>query len=165
MLTVITGPMFAGKTSAMFALQPGQIFKPSVDTRSPCVTTHDGQSRLAWVIDTDSPESLLDMARAPVIGIDEAQFFGPGIVPTVRNLLQRHHVVVSGLDLDAQGWTFGAMGCLMALATEVRKLTATCARCGQPACRTYRTAREQGLVVIGGADKYQARCLPCWRAG
>jgi hypothetical protein len=54
---------------------------------------------------------------------------------------------------------------LLALADSVHKLAAVCVRCGADATRSYRTAAADDVVMVGGADKYEARCAACWTLG
>jgi thymidine kinase len=113
MLTVITGPMFGGKTSKMFEIldeyrQTGRVsalFKPKNDDRydDRHVCTHDGRKRWAYPIPKDKPEELLTLAgtlallkpdakegfKPPsVFGIDEPQFFdSEGLIAVVEDML------------------------------------------------------------------------------
>ena len=34
--------------------------------------------------------------------------------------------------------------------------------CGKRATKTYRIGNDDKTVVVGGSDKYQARCKDCW---
>ena len=77
------------------------------------------------------------MPDTTVVGIDEAQFFDPEIVPLVGELAQRGiRVIVAGLDTDFRAEPFGCMPVLMAIAEKVDKLQAICMTCGEPASRT-----------------------------
>ena len=69
-----------------------------------------------------------------IVAIDEAQFFGPGLVPVVGRLADRGLVViVAGLDVTFDGRPFEPLPALMALAEQVDKLTAICSLCGEEA--------------------------------
>ena len=71
---------------------------------------------------------------ADVVAIDEAQFFGPGLVPVVGRLAGRGLVViVAGLDVTFDGQPFEPLPSLMALAERVDRLTAICSVCGEEA--------------------------------
>jgi thymidine kinase len=70
-------------------------------------------------------------------------------------------VVISGLDLDFAMMPFNAMPQLLAMADEVTKLTAVCMKCGGDARFTQRLTKEKQKVVVGGRNKYQARCRAC----
>jgi thymidine kinase len=100
-----------------------------------------------------------------VVGIDEAQFYDPGIVEVVRLLAEKGlRVILTGLDMDFRGEPFGCMPELMARAERVDKLQAICMVCGEPASRTQRLvdgkpARfDDPVVVVGAQEIYEARC-------
>jgi thymidine kinase len=100
-----------------------------------------------------------------VVAIDEAQFFGPGLVPVVGRLADRGiTVIVAGLDVTFDGRPFEPLPSLMALAERVDKLTAICAVCGEEAVFHVKTvatsAGPADLVAanVGGTETYQARC-------
>lgn len=88
-ITVITGPMFAGKTSRLLRLvrqhrEDGQevlIFKPAIDKRSGDhrVVTHDDDGEAALVVAEVGEifTHLITEHGYRVIAIDEAQFFHP----------------------------------------------------------------------------------------
>ena len=177
-LEVITGSMFCGKTEelirrlrrATIARQKIQVFKPVIDDRYAYskVTSHAGSDIEALPINT-SAEVLqhLDPA-ATVIGIDEAQFFDPGIVDVANHLADRGlRVIVTGLDTDFRGEPFGCMPVMIAKADKVDKLSAICMVCGEPATRTQRLIDgrpahyNEPIVVVGASNMYEARCRRC----
>ncbi|ADU51348.1 Thymidine kinase [Thermaerobacter marianensis DSM 12885] len=177
-LEVITGGMFSGKTEellrrvqrARIARRQVLLCKPDLDHRyrRDAVASHDGRDLQAAVVPAGRPEELLALARAAradVVGIDEAQFFAPGIVPTVLELVaEGRRVIVSGLDMDFARRPFGPMPELMAVADEVVKLKAICVVCGEPATFTQRliggrpAAPDDPVILIGGQESYEPRC-------
>jgi thymidine kinase len=70
-------------------------------------------------------------------------------------------VVVAGLDQDYRGVPFEPVPQLMALAEEVTKTLAVCARCGAPANRTQRLGGSEERILIGAENLYEARCRRC----
>ncbi|MBE3589753.1 MAG: thymidine kinase, partial [Firmicutes bacterium] len=180
-LEVITGSMFSGKTEelirrtrrALIARRRVLIVKPAIDDRyaAEAVFSHDGRRVDAVPVPVEEPERIFVAANecgAEVVSIDEAQFFTQGLVAAVRRLVDSgRRVIVSGLDLDFARRPFGCMPELMAMADEVTKLKAICVRCGEPAMFTQRlidgrpAAEDDPLVVIGGAEAYEARCRRC----
>jgi thymidine kinase len=74
-------------------------------------------------------------------------------------------VIIAGLDMDFRGEPFGPMPELLAVAEEVEKVHAICARCGAPASYTQRLSQAQERVVVGAADIYEARCRRCFDPG
>ena len=172
---VICGSMFCGKTEelirrlrrARIAKQKVQVFKPAIDNRytEEKVTSHSG-------LDVDanpvvSPDEILEKLDpdTTVVGIDEVQFFDPGIVDVVMNLAnQGVRVIVTGLDMDFRGEPFGCMPQLMARAERVDKLHAICMVCGGLASRTQRLVDGEPahfndpVIVVGAQELYEARC-------
>ncbi len=167
-LTVICGPMFAGKTTRLISYvgTGGVVFKPALDTRDEhtVVKTHDGVTVKATTIPHDEPERIFDLVSGhDTIGIDEVQFFSPAVVSVCEELVRMgKKVYVAGLDMDYTGKPFGCVPKLLAVSTRVEKVTSICSSCGDYATRTQRVDDQEGLVVIGGSDVYQARCLSCW---
>src|SRR5688572_26413454 len=89
-IEVITGGMFSGKSEellrrlrrAVIARQTVQVFKPGADTRHgpERLVTRDNRE-LAAVAVADSGELRARLlAETQVVGIDEAQFFDPGLI-------------------------------------------------------------------------------------
>ena len=184
-LDLISGCMFSGKTQelirrldqARYAGSTIQAFKPALDDRYaiaavashreirfPAIAVPDVAALAAQVVDDTR-----------VIGIDEAQFFGPEIVALAEELANRgRHVIVAGLDLDFLARPFGPMPLLAAYADRLTKLQASCQ---YPGCGSHQASRTQRLldglpapadgplVVIGGAATYQARCRHHHRLG
>jgi thymidine kinase len=180
-LEVICGPMFSGKSEEMIrrlrraeiAGQRVVIFKPQIDDRYDAtdVVSHAGARMRAVPI--TSVAEIAEHARGfDVVGIDEAQFLGEGVVATALGLADRGtRVVVAGLDQDFRRLPFGPMPELLSHAEFVDKLQAVCHRCGGPATTTQRLV--DGLpapysgetVVVGAAEQYEARCRGCHEAG
>ena len=169
---VICGSMFSGKTEelirrmkrAKFAKQKVEIFKPSIDTRysDEDVVSHEGNSIPSTPVDS-SASILLMAGDNEVVGIDEAQFFDPGIVDVCNELAARGvRVIVAGLDLDFQGRPFGPMPALCAIADEVSKVHAICMKCGQLASFSHRTVQNDKQVMLGEKQEYEPLCRHCY---
>lgn len=176
-LTLITGPMFAGKSTellkrVLWAMngeqRPVAVLKPAFDVRYAVerIVSHDGLAADAVPISA-WPE--LDPAITEVF-LDEAQFldaprFEGDLVAHVRETLARGvRITASGLDMDWQGRPFPMTAALAAMADEVVKLRAHCSLCGRPATKTLKRSAEGGPVDLGGADKYEPRCNAHWHA-
>jgi len=179
-LEVITGPMFAGKTSELikrierqaFAKRKVALFKPSIDNRysQSEVVAHNGLKYRAFVVPTD--ESGIEMIRETtlrefyeVIGVDEVQFFPVGIVEVLNELADRGvYVIAAGLNLDFKADPFPVMKELLVRADNIVYLTAVCTVCGRPATRSQRlidgkpAPRDSPVVLVGGSESYEARC-------
>ncbi|WOL11671.1 hypothetical protein Cni_G20435 [Canna indica] len=170
---VITGPMFAGKTTALIRrVQAEQsngrnvaMIKSDKDTRYglDAIVTHDGTKMPCMAL----PELSLFRERLgvesynklDVIGIDEAQFF-EDLYDFCCNAADRDRktVIVAGLDGDFLRRRFGTVLDIIPLADTVTKLTATCEFCGQHAFFTLRKTKETQTELIGGADVYMPVC-------
>ena len=174
-IEVIVGSMYSGKTEelirrlrrAQIARQRVEIFKPMIDDRF----GHDAiVSHSELRIPSRSVKSARDVLRyaheAQVIGIDEGQFLGSGLVGVCERLARSgKRVIVAGLDQDYAGRPFEPMPQLLAIAEYITKTLAICMVCGGPANRTYRKRRRAERVVVGGADLYEARCRRCYELG
>lgn len=171
-IEVVCGSMFSGKTEelirrirrSMIANQTVEIFKPSLDTRysETKVVSHKGSEIHSTPV-TSSQQILLFSQGAQVIGIDEAQFFDPGIVEVARELANRgSRVIVAGLDMDFRGEPFGPMPALLANAEFVTKVHAICQKCGALANYSFRKVSKDGQVLLGEKESYEPRCRACF---
>jgi len=174
-IEVVTGSMFSGKTDelirrlrrATIARQKVQVFKPIIDNRYHVdkVTSHAGTVFDALPVSCSNDIlSHLDPDTS-VVGIDEAQFFDPGIVDVAQRLAgQNIRIIVAGLDTDFRGEPFGVMPTFMAIAERVDKLQAICMVCGEAASRTQRLVNgsparyHDPVVIVGASEMYEARC-------
>jgi hypothetical protein len=71
-------------------------------------------------------------------------------------------VLVAALDGTFQRKPFQEILSLVPLAEEVTKLQAVCMVCFKDAAFSKRISNEDGVEVIGGADKYMAVCRQCY---
>jgi thymidine kinase len=180
-LEVICGPMFSGKSEEMIrrlrraeiAGQRVVIFKPQIDDRYDAtdVVSHAG-ARMRAVPITGVAEVTERADGFDVVGIDEAQFLGDGIVECALELAESGtRLVVAGLDQDFRRLPFGPMPALLSHAEFVDKLQAVCHRCGGPATTTQRLVDGRPApysgetVVVGAAEQYEARCRCCHESG
>lgn len=197
-LEVIAGPMFAGKSEellrrvrrARIARRGVLVVSHSLDARRGLgrVTSHSGQgvpshtvsdaAEILALLDagagTDAGAGAGDKTATELVAVDEAQFFGAGLVPVATELARRGLVVVvAGLSVTFDGQPFSPLPELMALAESVEKLTAVCSVCGADAAFHVRvpgappvtgTAADAGDALVpvaahvGGSESYEARC-------
>ncbi|WP_265522254.1 thymidine kinase [Oerskovia flava] len=167
--------MFAGKSEELMRrVRRARIAGRTVEVVSHTLDTRRGAGRVSSHSGLDIPSrAVTDAARiedvvgadVELVAIDEAQFFGPGLLDVVGRLADRGCVVVvAGLDVTFDARPFAPVSELGALAERVDRLTAVCGVCGAdaafhvrleaPAADALRTAAEH----VGGAESYQARC-------
>ena len=180
-LTVITGPMFSGKTGillwharrAKIAEIPVQVFVPALDDRHGVgvVRSHDGMDLSeygmgAWTIAAENVHALASRIRyeQALVLIDEAQFLPQDVVDQVRTILKKpRHVVIGGLSQDYLQRPFGPMPQLLAMADEVRVLTAICADCrSEGASLTRKLGGTSAQIELGSAALYAPLCRACY---
>lgn len=175
-LTVITGPMFSGKTTYLLDLLTAGIgpvltARPAADTRSPAssLRTHTGRTWPAFEFDGwDELRAFLGPPNRPLVavGIDEAHLASG--IDLASNLLRylrqspKTRMIVAGLLYDADGSTFTHMQVLVNNADTHIALRGWCASCGLRANHTF---RKPGGSVIGGAESYEQRCAHCLQRG
>lgn len=169
MITVITGCMFAGKSTELIKKMKQYkedciVFKPNLDTRYSFnyVVTHDGVS-----IESTPVKQAKDIFKFSqnykVIGIDEAQFFDDDII-TVCNVLAnlRKKVYISGLSTDYLGRPFGNMPKLLSIADEIIKVYGRC-DCGNKTTHNKRIhMNHKDQIMLGGENDYKAVCRNCF---
>ena len=173
MIRVICGPMFARKSEAqreiveryLYRRRHVHLFRPDTDTR-PEVATHGGAmlvpGKYLKIEKVPTGASPVVSANTKLVVFDEAQFFGDALIHWVKEYdAARFNVLVSCLDRDSNGDPFGAIKELLFIADIVNKRHAVCVRCGRNATRTQRIVERTGLILIGEADKYEARCAAC----
>ena len=168
--------MFSGKSEelirrlrrAIVARKCVQVFKPGIDNRysDSEIVTH---SDLRMPSDpVDAAEDILERleTRTEVVGIDEANFFGPALVDVANQLANAgKQVIIAGLDTDYLGRPFPPIPELLALAESITNLLAICVRCGSPAKHTQRLVDSEELILVGAVDSYEARCRRCFEPG
>ena len=181
-LFVITGPMFAGKTTMLINMLSGAVkenkkvvlFKSQVDDRYSIsdVVTHDGLTFSAYLLPTgrECIGRLYEAAdKNDVIGIDEGQFWHgtEGFCDALdRIAFMGKEIYISLLNRDAMGEPFTVATEIIPKADGVQVLHSKCSRCGGKASLTQRV--KDGVeqfgkqMQIGGNDIYEARCRKCF---
>jgi thymidine kinase len=174
--------MFSGKTEelirrverARLAGNEVEVFTPELDHRygQEKVASHSGREIEARPVETGTGLREIRRSSADIVAVDEANFFGPGLVEACQELADSGtRVVVSGTDQNFRGEPFTPVPELMAVAEEVEKLNAVCAECGRPATRNQRLVDGEPApadgpeIRVGGEDSYEARCRRCHELG
>lgn len=189
---MIAGPMFAGKTEELLRrVHRARLAGLDVEVIGHRLDARGGADRLSTHIGRSTPARMLEDAGQlrelrgtpgagvsrrdgvpDIVAVDEAQFFGPGIVPVIEELLEAGiQVEVAGLCITYDGGPFEPLPTLMAMAEEVVKLTAVCTICGADASFHVRLVDDGAQALrpsadqVGGAESYQARCRSHRQAG
>ncbi len=177
---LITGPMSCGKTEELLrrirrciiAKKKVKVISPDVDTRSKGDYIESRNGLWLEAVKVKHSIQILSVVKPDdeIVAIDELQFFDSNITKVITQLMNEGKKVIgTGLDLDFKGDTFGSMPQLMCIATQVDKLHAVCMKCGSDhATRTQRLINGQPadknspLIMIGGDETYEARCIKCY---
>lgn len=189
-ITTITGPMFSGKTTELLRIKSREeiakrhsfVFKPKLDNRysDKEIINHNGIKEEAIVVESSFEilkiiEEYLFSGRnkeMPLINIfiDEVQFFNSDVLEVIITISKKGINVFScGLNQTFEGKPFpfkdnkDHIGTLMALSDYLIHLDAVCNNCGEAATKTYRLGDSKETVVLGGTEKYQARCTKCFK--
>ena len=147
-LTLITGPMFAGKSTLLLKQAMGKtlLVTHSLDTQK---ETHGGIVKPAMRVSSfkEIPSGY------DTVLIDECQFF-----TSIEGIMCAPRVIVAGLNGDYQQKEFGIMSKLIPMADKIVHLVARCA-CGKDAPFTKRTSTHLGSICPE-AD-YVPSCRQC----
>ncbi len=177
-LDLIVGPMYSAKSSELIKCakqaQIGQrkvlAVRPAMgsDKTEPFITSRFGDMSISAVLVSSSWEIVSKMAlRTDLVLIDEGQFFDSGIIEAIYTIRQSARVVVAGLNLDFRGLPFGSIPGLLAMASSIKILSATCEICGEDAQFSQRLTDGQPSsafaedVSIEGrqvGEDYKPRC-------
>lgn len=166
-LTIITGPMFSGKTTELFKIiETHKLNNVAVinyiddnyDEKK--MATHDGKT-----MECIRTKYLLNIVKDfsnyyNIFAINEAQFFDD-IYESVIYLLERNKLVyICGLDGDYKKEPFGDILKLIPHCDKIIKLHAVC-ECGNNAIFTKRLTDDEEQIIIG--DKiYKPVCRKCY---
>ena len=147
------------------------MISPDVDTRTKGDYIESRSGLWLDAIKVKHSIQIMSFVKdAQVVAIDELQFFDSNIVKVVTQLMNDGKKVIgTGLELDFKAEPFGSMPDLMCIATKVDKLHAVCMKCGcEHATRTQRLIdgrpadKSSPLIMIGGDETYEARCIKCY---
>ncbi len=182
-LIIITGPMFAGKTTRLIKeMRNAQkskkrviLFKSAIDNRysESEVVSHDGDKLPAATLPDGEKciETLLEAAKNyDVIGIDEGHFWDTtdGFAKTLNEIaFKSKSVYVSMLNRHSDdGNSFNVANELLPLADYVDFVKTKCSKCGKRASFTQRITPypvlDGKIAYVGGKGDYEARCRTCF---
>lgn len=189
-LRSLDGPMFCGKTSRLvniindlcFSRKPYIVISHIADkqrheemnlraSHDDYLISHSGAKVRATMFsdldEVDRERCLEDGVRAVVI--DEIQFFpkASAIAFIEWARLNGMDVYTAGLSSDFTGTPFPICSWLYVNA-KIQRMRGTCALCSRPSVyshlrNTSDSSAASGNIVVGGADKYQPLCQPCFK--
>ena len=176
-ITLITGPMFSGKTTELIRLIDREriadrkclVVKYIDDNRfdTEQVVTHSQYhyNKCNIISIKDFDQDILNdiMNKYQAIGIEEGQFFKN--IDQVANTLANKglNVYITAMDGTFKQELFGDIGKLFPLAENIIKLKAICMKCKKnDASFTVRiNSKSDELIVIGGSESYISVCRGC----
>jgi len=184
-LELITGPMFAGKTSYLIdkcdTCENPIIINHCFDTRysDTYLSSHDIVSEHKVIKSNTLAEFNIDWIiknNVRNLFINEGQFF-TDILPWVKTIvkgLYTHeganegahmcNIYICGLDGDYKQDPFGDFLHIIPYCNNVVKLTARC-DCGTPALYTMRTTSNTDIIAVGNENMYRPICRGCFYKG
>jgi thymidine kinase len=176
-ITLIVGPMFAGKTTQLLLFIDREvisdkkclIIKHLNDVRysSDSIVTHSKYAynkctiiNLAKIDDRVINQIINE--KYDVVGIEEGQFFDK--IDIYANILANCGIklYISALDGTFKQTGFENIMNLIPHAENVLKLKAICMKCkNNEASFTIRKTNSDDLIIIGGSEMYMAVCRQC----
>jgi thymidine kinase len=179
------GPMFAGKTTALFnhyrrsihGKQTSVLFKNSSDNRysSENASSHDGIQIKAISI-SNSSELYDEFKRLSLekkiqnVFVDEAHFLDSGLIKVTKELVNAGtNVYIAALNQTSYGEPFpfsdgkGTVADLVQLVDIYETFTAVCYKCPFPATKTQKLHETGQIVDVGGKEMYAPACVDHWK--
>ena len=149
------------------------LIKPSVDDRDGVdhIRSRIGLDEIADVIrpEDDIRERMREKGEIDVIISDECQFFTPGQIDQLRDIVNDCNIPVLcfGLRTDFLTHLFPGSRRLFEVADSITEIKTIC-ECGSKAILNARIDRDGRIitegdqVLLGGNDRYLAMCHRCW---
>jgi thymidine kinase len=176
-IELITGCMGSGKTEEFqrrfskldYSIIPYLTFQPSINDRDEENTIASRNGAIMSAIKIKDPYHIYDYISQSeknilVVGLEETQFFPKSIEEVVLNLVikKNMNVIISGLDMDSEGNSFGSMDYFLKLAHKIHKPEAVCQDCKETLAKfSYRLEKKEQQILIG-KDNYLALCIKCY---
>lgn len=175
---LITGPMFAGKTTllARMLAEAGQrgarttCLRPAIDTRyNRALGFIQPLYRVDTKKDATANETVQRTALYNVIAIDEVQFIAGWTMRYLEAMTARARqgnirIIAAGLDYRADGRMFDGMADLLTRSDMHFRLEGTCVLCGS-VHGTRTLSMDENPPADGiriGGDGYYCVCKTCW---
>ncbi len=165
-LTIITGPMFAGKSSMLLRykheLSNDNIIyvnhPKDLNRQSACVVTHDNnKTDCIYVEKLYHLHNKSEYIKANIVLIDECQFYDDCKEFIIQELEKnKKKFYIAGLSGDCKQNKMGNFLDLIPYADNFIFLKSKCDYCGMPASFTKKIKETQ--EEIGGKNLYKATC-------
>lgn len=169
MITVYTGPMFAGKSTALIEEYDNIkdkksiiCFKPSKDKRDTTKIRARNIEQKPEAIVISKFDEIKDYINDNIkyIFIDEAQFINGNFNILSKLSIEKDiDIYVGGLSQTSEQRPFGTMPYILAIADFIIKLQAKC-ECGHSARYTYCLEDKKNEILIGDKE-YKPLCRKC----
>jgi thymidine kinase len=181
---LISGPMFAGKTTALIqALKKRDsssssssssvvLLKHCNDVRYPVynrVVTHTGDSYPCVILQSLRNLDVNTYKSCSTIAVDEGQFFPDVFETTSKWANQGKEVIVAAISNGTFMEPLKPISKLMAVADYVTVLKRSCESCQAPANFNFRKTPfpeheepSSPSFFIGGGEAYEALCRRCF---
>lgn len=171
MIIVYTGPMFAGKSTALLEEYNNiknkasiVCFKPSKDNRDKTQIRARGvEQKVDAIVITkfdEIPNYINENTKH--IFIDEVQFINGNFNILSKLSVEKDiDIYVGGLKQTSELRPFGTMPYILAIADFVIELRAEC-ECGKNAFYTYCKVDKKSEVLVGDKKEYIPVCRECY---
>ena len=151
------------------------VLKPSIDTRTPNITSRCGISRNVDIF-IDNATNLLDIDLTNIVCllVDEVQFLEEKHIEQLRKLTKYAPVICYGLKTDYRTILFPGSKRLIELADNIEEIKTICVECGKKSIINAKffindISKQKNIIKegcnsidIGYEEKYQAMCWNCW---
>ena len=172
-LTLVLGPMFAGKTSFLIEKYKQAknenksmiAIKPKIDNRYQPnqISSHNNIHIPALVVNNLDEIEINSINNFDIILIDEGQFF-ENLNLWIRNLEDFYgEIIISALNGDFKRKNFGEISLLISRADDIIFLQGQCHFCHRPSSFSKKLSPSENQVEVGGADKYVPVCGNCYQ--
>lgn len=185
MFKIHTGPMKAGKTTALITDYlthtggknlRGKIFIHSIDTKheSTMIHTHSNQKLPAVKVNT-SGEILKYIDEYDVFAIDEIQFFiicgdkddGSEMERVIKILLGKGKTIIGTLLKSDYRWTSFPGSSKIYPLGKIKDHTAFCEKCSKTAITTHlkghnKDSKENEIVIEPDPKFFETLCTECY---
>lgn len=172
-LSIILGPMYAGKTShliKLFNLIKNNVIVIShlIDNRydENFILSHDKKEKIPCLKYPsickfiENEEKNFDKYK--FILVDECQFFED--IVTVKQLVEKYNknVYIFGLSGDFKRNKFGNVYELLPFCDEIKLLHSICSNCENKASFSHRLNNTSEQILVGSNDSYTPLCRSCY---